>query len=132
MNFSIFSKIRSIEFISLMVDGPVRHPMHASADSAFRASLFLPASNTAILDAARTVMQPATSKQRALGRAGGRTVRRSLLGPRFPLVCPRVTLLAAAGEHPGHWQRRRSYKVESSATTDTDTRVRIGCCEDRE
>jgi len=53
---------------------------------------FSPDIKYCILDAERTVMQPAASKQ----RTGGRMVRRSLLAPRFPLVCPRIILFAAA------------------------------------
>lgn len=82
--------------IPLTVDGPVRHPMHASVGSAFRASLFLPASNTAILDAARTVMQPATSKQRTGGRTDSSSVfaRAEIpvgLSPCHPVCCSRST-----------------------------------------
>ena len=87
-----------------------RHPVYACR---FRASLFLPALDTAYW----MLRGPLCNLRRANSE---RAVGRSLLAPRFPLACPRVILHAVRASQ----RRRRSYKVEpSSAPVDTNTHV---------
>lgn len=107
----------------LTVDNSMGHPVYASVGSVFRVSLFLPTSNTAywMLCGPLCNLQRANSKQ-ADGWFVGLCSRRD---SRWSV--PVSSCLLQQQQHPGHRQRRWSYKAESFATTDTDTR---GCCED--
>lgn len=96
----------------LMVNDPAGHPV-----CPVQRVPFSPGIGYCILDAARTVMQPAACKQ----RASGRSVGRSLLAPRFPLACPRVILHAAGA--PRRQRQRQNHKDKPSATIDTSTHV---------
>lgn len=122
---SIFLLRRTATINSTFLPLTVNDPVGGSETPCMRVSVprvpFSPGVGYCILDAERTVMQPAARKQ----RAGGRSVGRSLLAPRFPLACPRVILHATGA--PRRRRQRRSYKVEPSATI--DGYMRVGCCE---